>query len=135
MGHSRVRVAKVQFRKRPPVTCSFSPLNPSPVWTLSVTASLLNLIIRLARPKPQHLPNFARIPAQEYFRDSRKRGNVAILENSHIVKSIAYVSEKTRFKVFRQSLLKSCFSISTTLFNLSIENQQNGIMIEWQIFP
>jgi hypothetical protein len=38
------------------------------------------------------------------IRDCRKSPNVAILENSHIVKSTTYVSEKTRFKVFRQSL-------------------------------
>jgi hypothetical protein len=41
----------------------------------------------------------------DFFRDCRKSPNVAILENSHIVKSTTYVSEKTRFKVFRQSLL------------------------------
>lgn len=41
----------------------------------------------------------------EFFRDCRKSPNVAILENSHIVKSTTYMSEKTRFKVFRQSLL------------------------------
>ena len=41
------------------------------------------------------------------FRDCRKSPSVAILENSHIVKSTTYVSEKTRFKVFRLSLLEA----------------------------
>jgi hypothetical protein len=80
------------------ITSAFSPLNPSPFWTLPVTASLLNLIIDSSRPKPEHFPNFTRLPAQEYF-------------------------------------LKSCFSISTTLFNISIENQQYGIIKGRQIFP
>jgi hypothetical protein len=44
---------------------------------------------------------------KDFFRDSQKSPNVAILENSHVVKSITYVSEKNRFKVFQQSLLYS----------------------------
>ncbi len=44
---------------------------------------------------------------EDFFRNCRKSLNVAILENSRLVKSTTYVSEKTLFKVFRQSLLKS----------------------------
>ena len=49
-----VRVAISQLREGLLITSSFSPLNPSPLYTLSVTASPLNLIIGSGRLKPQH---------------------------------------------------------------------------------
>ena len=52
----------LQFREGLLLTSLFSPLNPIPFWTLSVTTSLLNLIIGPGRPKPQHFSKFCQDP-------------------------------------------------------------------------
>jgi hypothetical protein len=61
-GRFRARLATLQLREGLLITSSFSMLNPNVFWTLSATASLLNLIIGSGRPKPQHFPKFYKGP-------------------------------------------------------------------------
>ena len=70
---------------------------------------------------------------RDYFRDCRKSPNVMIVENLDVIKSTTCVSEKTRFKVFRQSLLKSCFSIFTlnATFLMEINKSLSRIDTIW----
>ena len=80
-GRSRGRLAILQFRERLLITSSFSPLNPSPFWTLSATASLLNLIIGSDRPKPQHFPKVYQDPRARALSELVNFGTLFLIQH------------------------------------------------------
>ena len=59
-----------------------------------------------------------------------KTPNVAILQNSHAVKSITYVSPKTWFKVFRQFRKESSFSQNSANQNVNLKVSPTIILLQ-----
>ena len=99
----------------------FGKTEPTVWWGGAGDRALSHYASSLLYCTPQNPAEVANFPfVGDFFRDCRKSQNVAILENSRIVKSITYVSGKTLFKVFRHSLLYSLEIYPAQMLQISI---------------